>query len=116
MDRASSRLKVLALLVMLGVVGSAINNLGLLWGTGVIAAVVPAVLYMVHNIATEGTLKQLLAHDPFHGRPPRYVRGVLYQYRFADPAARRVDRVWWSRERVGDYSPVLSLDVPRTNR
>jgi hypothetical protein len=52
---------------------------------------------------------RLLQRDPFEGRPPRYVRAVFYQYRFADGAARRADGVWWTRERVGDYSPVLSL-------
>jgi hypothetical protein len=59
---------------------------------------------------------QMLSRDPFHGTPPRYVRAVLYHYHFADPATRRAAGVWWTRERVGDYSPVLSLDVFRTNR
>ena len=51
----------------------------------------------------------LLAYDPFHGRPPRLVRGVFYQYHFADAATRARDGVWWTRERFGSYSPVLSL-------
>ena len=53
---------------------------------------------------------RLLAYDPFPGRPPRFVRGVLYQYHFADPAAHRRQGVWWTRERVGLYSPVFSRD------
>jgi len=52
----------------------------------------------------------LLARDPFGGHPPRYVRGVLYQYRFASRETRRRDGIWWTRERLGDYSPVLSRD------
>jgi predicted DCC family thiol-disulfide oxidoreductase YuxK len=51
----------------------------------------------------------LLGLDPFATRPPRYVRALLYQYHFADWATRHTSRVWWTRERVGDYSPVLSL-------
>jgi len=51
---------------------------------------------------------QLLAYDPFAGHPPRYVRGVLYQYHFADAAAHRQRGVWWTRERMGLYSPVFS--------
>src|SRR5688572_9275263 len=47
----------------------------------------------------------LVASDPFGGSPPRYIRAELYRYRFA--AAR--DGSWWTRERLGDYSPVLSL-------
>jgi hypothetical protein len=52
---------------------------------------------------------RLLRRDPFEGRPPRYVRGVLYRYQFADRATRQTEGVWWTRERVGDYSPALSL-------
>ena len=52
---------------------------------------------------------RLLQRDPFEGRPPHYVRALVYQYRFADAATRRTDGMWWTRERVGDYSPVLSL-------
>ncbi len=52
---------------------------------------------------------RLIAHDPFAGRPPRYVRGVLYRYRFSDGSARRASGVWWTRERLGYYSPMLSL-------
>lgn len=51
---------------------------------------------------------RLLAKDPFAGRPPRLVRGVLYQYHFADATTRRRQGVWWTRERVGLYSPVFS--------
>jgi hypothetical protein len=52
---------------------------------------------------------RLLARDPFQGTPPRFVRGVLYQYRFADAATGRTEGAWWTRERLGLYSPVLSL-------
>jgi hypothetical protein len=51
----------------------------------------------------------LLARDPFNGTPPRFVRAVLYRYRFASMAAHRAEGVWWTRERLGEYSPVLSL-------
>ncbi len=52
----------------------------------------------------------LVARDPFPGRPPKYVRGVLFEYRFSTPEERRRTGAWWSRARVGNYSPVLSLD------
>jgi lipase maturation factor 1 len=47
----------------------------------------------------------LLARDPFGGRPPRYIRAELYRYRFAAGN----DGSWWTREPLGEYSPVLSL-------
>ncbi len=55
---------------------------------------------------------RLFASNPFPaGHPPRYVRVVLYRYRFAppgDPAGR-----WWTRERLGLWLPPLSADDPR---
>jgi hypothetical protein len=51
----------------------------------------------------------LLERNPFPVRPPRYVRAVLHRYRFSEASARRDAGVWWTDERLGDYSPVLSL-------
>jgi hypothetical protein len=42
----------------------------------------------------------LLRSNPFPGAPPRYVRGVLYDYRFTSRAERRCTGEWWSRERA----------------
>jgi len=61
-------------------------------------------------------VQHLLARDPFNGRAPRYVRAVLYQYHFAEISKRRAEGVWWTRERLGDYSPVLTLRNPRETR
>jgi hypothetical protein len=52
---------------------------------------------------------RLLEHDPFNGRPPKYVRAVLYQYRFANQTTHNAEGLWWTRQRLGAYSPVLSL-------
>ena len=46
-------------------------------------------------------VRSLLARNPFPDRPPRYVRAQLYRYRFGD-------RTWWTRERIGMYSPTLT--------
>jgi hypothetical protein len=54
-------------------------------------------------------VQHLLARDPFGGRAPRYIRAELYQYHFARMSARRAEGVWWTRERLGAYAPVLSL-------
>jgi hypothetical protein len=50
----------------------------------------------------------LIAHDPFNGSPPRFLRSELFRYRFSDGTTRQRDGVWWTRERVGPYSPVFS--------
>ena len=52
----------------------------------------------------------LLARDPFAGRPPRYLRALVYDYHFTDAATRRATGAWWRRERLGLYCPVLTLE------
>jgi hypothetical protein len=51
----------------------------------------------------------LLATNPFPDHPPRYVRALLYDYRFTTPSERRATGAWWQRSLLGSYSPVLSL-------
>ena len=62
----------------------------------------PWSLHLVWKLlhADPGTLG-LLASDPFHGSPPRFVRATLYRYRFTprdDPGG-----AWWTRERLGTW-------------
>lgn len=52
-------------------------------------------------------VRRLLAEDPFPEEPPRYVRAVLYRYRFTDREERRRTGRWWKRERSGLYAPVM---------
>ncbi|HYM26462.1 MAG TPA: lipase maturation factor family protein [Vicinamibacterales bacterium] len=51
----------------------------------------------------------LLAANPFADRPPRFIRGSLYRYHFTGWTEGRRTGAWWTRERIGDYSPPLSL-------
>jgi predicted DCC family thiol-disulfide oxidoreductase YuxK len=51
----------------------------------------------------------LLEHNPFPDAPPRYLRALVYDYRFTDFATRRRDGTWWRRELKGAYCPQLSL-------
>jgi hypothetical protein len=51
----------------------------------------------------------LLERNPFPQRPPRYIRAVVYDYRFTDFATRRNTGAWWRREGKGLYLPALSL-------
>lgn len=60
---------------------------------------------LLHNDA--GTLS-LLANNPFPSEPPRYIRAELYRYRFTPPG--KNDGTWWTRERVGEWLPPLSVD------
>ena len=54
----------------------------------------------------------LFGENPFPGKPPRFIRAVLYRYSFAQPD----DPVglWWKRERIGDtWLPAMSADDPQ---
>jgi hypothetical protein len=51
----------------------------------------------------------LLAHDPFHGSPPRWIRARLWLYRFS---ASRAEGRWWERQPVGEYLSPVSLADP----
>jgi len=46
-------------------------------------------------------------------RPPRYLRALVYDYRFTDAATRRANGTWWKRTLQGLYCPVLTLERGR---
>jgi hypothetical protein len=54
---------------------------------------------------------QLFARIPFPDHPPRFVRAMLYRYRFASPgnAAGR----WWERQELHEWFPTVTKDDPR---
>ena len=54
----------------------------------------------------------LLKMNPFPDSPPRYVRALLYRYRFSSPQVRKKTGLWWVREPVGSYFPSISLQSP----
>ncbi len=56
---------------------------------------------------------RLFSGNPFPGHPPRYIRPILYDYRFTDFAQRRATGAWWRREERGPFGPVLS-STPRS--
>lgn len=53
-----------------------------------------------------------LMHDPFNGEAPKFVRVVQYHYRFTTSAERSSNGEWWSRVRIGLWSPQLRLRKP----
>lgn len=52
----------------------------------------------------------LFAGNPFPGKPPRYVRAVLYRYSFAKPGNPK--GLYWNREQVSIWLPAMSADDP----
>jgi hypothetical protein len=52
---------------------------------------------------------RLLETNPFAGKPPRYIRAVVYDYHFTNSAQRHKTGAWWTHEFKGIYLPVISL-------
>jgi hypothetical protein len=53
----------------------------------------------------------LFASNPFPDKPPRYIRAVLYRYKFAKPGNSK--GLWWEREKIQDWLPALSANDPQ---
>uniref|UniRef100_W5M135 Lipase maturation factor n=1 Tax=Lepisosteus oculatus TaxID=7918 RepID=W5M135_LEPOC len=62
-------------------------------------------------LANDSIALSLLAHNPFEGRkPPRWIRGEHFRYKFSDPGGiHAAQGKWWIRKRIGPYFPPVSL-------
>jgi hypothetical protein len=60
----------------------------------------------------DAAISSLLRENPFHDRPPRYVRATLYEYHFTTPDERRRTGNWWTRTMTRPYFPPVSLETP----
>ncbi len=65
--------------------------------------------FMVRLLQGSPAVLALLDKNPFPGAPPRYVRAMLYDYRFSDWAAPSAGGSWWQRELKGLYFPAITL-------
>jgi hypothetical protein len=65
---------------------------------------------MVRLLQGSPEVTGLLERTPFGRTPPKYVRALLYEYRFTTFAERRATGDVWKRELQGPYFPVISLD------
>jgi hypothetical protein len=65
--------------------------------------------FMVRLLQGSPPVLQLMAQNPFPRQPPKYIRAMVYQYRFTNFDQRRQTRNWWKRELLGTYLPPISL-------
>jgi lipase maturation factor 1 len=56
--------------------------------------------FLVRLATGDAAVIDLLDTNPFPNAPPRFIRIVLYQYRFTTAAERRKTGNWWHREQV----------------
>ena len=63
---------------------------------------------LLHN---DPNAVRLFAGNPFPGKPPRYIRAVLYRYSFEKPGNPK--GLWWNRDLVSTWLPAVSAKDPR---
>ena len=51
----------------------------------------------------------LLGRNPFPQAPPKYMRALIYNYRFTGWDERWAQGNWWKRELLGSYFPTVTL-------
>ncbi|HTC32186.1 MAG TPA: lipase maturation factor family protein [Bryobacteraceae bacterium] len=65
--------------------------------------------FMLRLLQGSPAVSGLLAKNPFPDAPPKYVRALLFDYRFTDFAERSATGDWWKREPRGLFFPAISL-------
>lgn len=65
--------------------------------------------FLYHLLKGTPAVLKLIRHNPFPEVPPRYIRAVMYDYKFSSGKQKKELGWWWQREYVGLYSPVMTL-------
>ena len=65
--------------------------------------------FLVKLLEGDGATLDLLRRNPFPERPPRFVRALLYRYRFTSWRERRETGAWWARTLIGEYVQPIRL-------
>lgn len=61
--------------------------------------------FCYHLLKGTPPVLRLLRYNPFPEKPPKFVRGLAYEYVFTEPG----EKGWWKRTFMGRYTPDLSL-------
>jgi predicted DCC family thiol-disulfide oxidoreductase YuxK len=65
--------------------------------------------FMMRLLQGSGPVLELMERNPFAGKPPKYIRAMVYDYHFTNFDERRQTGNWWKRELKGAYFPPISL-------
>ena len=65
--------------------------------------------FMQRLLENSPQVTALLANNPFQPGPPRYVRALLYDYRYSTSQEKAATGAWWVRRPEGIYYPAVSL-------
>ena len=64
--------------------------------------------FLIRLLEGSPDVLRLMAKNPFSDSPPKFVRAVVYSYRFTDWQTKQKEGTWWRREYQGLYCPPLS--------
>jgi hypothetical protein len=64
-------------------------------------------------LTNDRDIVRLLRGNPFPAEPPRFVRAVLYRYRFTTARELLREHAWWHREPIGEYLAPVGVDELR---
>jgi hypothetical protein len=64
---------------------------------------------MLRLMEGDPAVRALLKLNPFQKDQPRYIRAVLFDYRFTSRRERKASGAYWRRERRGLYGPSIEL-------
>ena len=66
--------------------------------------------FMVRLLQGSPPVSELLAKNPFPAKPPKYVRALLFEYRFTSWTERSATGAWWKRTPKSVFFPAITLD------
>lgn len=69
-------------------------------------------VFLVRLLEGSDDVLRLLKDNPFPHKPPKYVRALLYNFRFSDLKTKKKTGAWWVRTLKRAYSPVLEIRRP----
>ncbi len=65
--------------------------------------------FLLRLLQASPAVLKLLETNPFPDAPPKFVRALLYDYRFTSRTERAASGAWYRRELTGLYYPAVSL-------
>lgn len=72
--------------------------------------------FVAKLLQNDQAVLSLLRKNPFPGKPPHYIRALLYEYHFTTADERKQSGNWWKRSLTGPYFPAVSMDTPGFRR
>lgn len=68
--------------------------------------------FLVRLLQGSEPVLKLLKHNPFHEKPPIFIRALMYDYEFTTAKEKRETGAWWKRKLMGAFSPTMHLSTP----